>query len=303
MVPAGPVARPLATFTMDPDRRALLTNAGVRNSLDVLRVGDGFESVSAWDAMKKEEERIALKTGSQSVDAVIGGGFACGSVSELAGPPGLGKTQFGMQLCINVQLPISQGGADGQAIYIDTEGSFSVKRVAEMAQSAITKMGMTSQVTLEHMLNNIKLFRVHDHIQQIALLNQLENVLSKAPRIKLIVLDSIAFHFRFGFGDMGLRSRLLTSSAQILRKLAGTYSVCILVINQMTTKIIKVGLEDCSALVPALGDSWGHACTSRLILYMQNNTRHAMLVKSPNLPEAVAEYAISEGGIQDVSQE
>ncbi|KAJ3251774.1 hypothetical protein HDU77_005667 [Chytriomyces hyalinus] len=300
MVPAGPVARPLATFTMDPDRRALLSNAGVRNSLDVLRMGgsalepslskqagpDGFESVSAWDAMKKEHERVALTTGSQAVDAVIGGGFACGSVSELAGPPGLGKTQFGMQMCINVQLPVCRGGADGQAIYIDTEGSFSVKRVAEMAQSAIAKMDMTSKVTLEHMLNNIKLFRVHDHIQQMALLNQLEHVLSKQ-----------------GFGDMGLRSRLLTSSAQILRKLAGTYSVCILVINQMTTKIIKVGLEDCSALVPALGDSWGHACTSRLILYMQNNTRHAMLVKSPNLPEAVAEYAISESGIQDVPRE
>ncbi|KAJ3383478.1 DNA repair protein rad51c, partial [Chytriomyces hyalinus] len=228
MVPAGPVARPLATFTMDPDRRALLSSAGVRNSLDVLRVGggpssqaaiswthpftgsalepslskqagpDGFESVSAWDAMKKEQERVALTTGSQAVDVIIGGGFACGCVSELAGPPGLGKTQFGMQMCINVQLPGSQGGADGQAIYIDTEGSFSVKRVAEMAQSAIAKMDMKSKVTLEQMLNNIKLFRVHDHIQQMALLNQLEHVLSKSPKIKLIVLDSIAFHFRFG---------------------------------------------------------------------------------------------------------
>ncbi|KAI8840687.1 hypothetical protein BJ741DRAFT_596027, partial [Chytriomyces cf. hyalinus JEL632] len=49
------------------------------------------------------------------------------------------------------------------------------------------------------MLNNIKLFRVHDHIQQMALLNQLESVLSKyLEQIKLIVLDSITFHFRFG---------------------------------------------------------------------------------------------------------
>ena len=36
--------------------------------------------------------------------------------------------------------------------------------------------------------------------------------------------------------------------------------------NQMTTKVSDVG----SMLVPALGESWGHSCTNRIILYWKD---------------------------------
>jgi len=34
-----------------------------------------------------------------------------------------------LQLCITVQMPKEYGGTQGQAIYIDTEGSFNVSRI------------------------------------------------------------------------------------------------------------------------------------------------------------------------------
>lgn len=37
--------------------------------------------------------------------------------------PGVGKTQLGIQLCVDVQLPECYSGAAGEAVYIDTEGS------------------------------------------------------------------------------------------------------------------------------------------------------------------------------------
>jgi hypothetical protein len=40
-----------------------------------------------------------------------------------------------MQLCVNVQIPENFNGCSGQAVYIDTEGSFISKRVIEMAHS------------------------------------------------------------------------------------------------------------------------------------------------------------------------
>ncbi|KAI9324864.1 DNA repair protein rad51-like protein 3, r51h3,putative [Obelidium mucronatum] len=212
-----------------------------------------------------------------------------------------------MQLCVNVQLGTKSGGAEGEAIYIDTEGSFSVERVAEMAAARVERDCPTSnpqdqEDNVSAILTNIRVYRVHDHIEQIALLHQLETVVQENPKIKLIVLDSIAFHFRQGFGDMGLRSRLLSTSAQILRKLAGTYSICVLVVNQMATKVVKVGNQDVSTLVPALGDSWGHACTNRVVLFWRQGVRQAMLVKSPNYPENTASYTIVTGGILDVEQ-
>ena len=43
--------------------------------------------------------------------------------TEFCGVPGVGKTQLGIQLCVDVQLPECYSGAAGEAVYIDTEGS------------------------------------------------------------------------------------------------------------------------------------------------------------------------------------
>jgi RecA/RadA recombinase len=36
---------------------------------------------------------------------------------------------------MNVQIPKELGGVDGEALYIDTHGDFSVERVTEMAKN------------------------------------------------------------------------------------------------------------------------------------------------------------------------
>jgi RAD51-like protein 2 len=40
------------------------------------------------------------------------------------GVPGVGKTQLGMQLAINVQIPVKLGGVGGHAIYIDDKSQY-----------------------------------------------------------------------------------------------------------------------------------------------------------------------------------
>ena len=45
-----------------------------------------------------------------------------------------GKTQICHTLCVTCQLPLSQGGAEGKAIYIDTEGTFRPKRLVSIAE-------------------------------------------------------------------------------------------------------------------------------------------------------------------------
>lgn len=68
-------------------------------------------------------------------DELLGGGVCVARMTEFCGAPGVGKTQLGMQLCLNVQIPEQCGGVGGDAVYIDTEGSFIVERVCDMAEA------------------------------------------------------------------------------------------------------------------------------------------------------------------------
>jgi RAD51-like protein 2 len=49
---------------------------------------------------------------------------------------------------------------------------------------------IASAVTLESVLKNIHYYRVHDYVEQIALINVLPSVLQDHLRTKLIVMDS-----------------------------------------------------------------------------------------------------------------
>lgn len=56
------------------------------------------------------------------------GGMETGSITELYGEYRTGKTQLCHTLCVICQLPIEQGGGEGKAMYIDTEGTFRPER-------------------------------------------------------------------------------------------------------------------------------------------------------------------------------
>jgi len=85
------------------------------------------------------------------------------------------------------------------------------------------------------------------------------NVLCNYLQIRLVVIDSITFHFRMHFADMSVRTRLLHTMAQCLMSVAESNNAAVVLMNQVTTKVGEEG----GTLVPALGESWGHACTNR----------------------------------------
>jgi len=129
----------------------------------------------------------------------------------------------------------------------------------------------------------------------------LEELIAAHPKIKLVVIDSVAFHFRYNFADMALRNRLLNGQAQSLMVLAHAHSLAVVLTNQMTTKVHSGKDESLpSMLVPALGESWGHACTNRLILYWHLSQRHALLYKSASRQECSVPYAITARGVRSI---
>lgn len=151
---------------------------------------------------------------------------------------------------------------------------------------------------LQSVLSRIHYFRIHDYVQQLAVVQTLPTFLKVHPQVKLVVVDSIAFHFRQNFDDMSLRTRLLNGMAQHLLRLATTHKLAVVLMNQMTTKY--VGGSGKMQLAPALGESWGHAATNRVVLCWEDRVRTATLYKSPTMQEATIEYTVTADGIRSV---
>ena len=87
-----------------------------------------------------------ITTGSSELDALLKGGVETGSITEIFGEFRTGKTQLCHTLCVTCQLPLEQGGAEGKAMYIDTEGTFRPERLMEIAE----KYGLNGQDVLDN---------------------------------------------------------------------------------------------------------------------------------------------------------
>merc|ERR1719460_2980811 len=107
-----------------------------------------------------------------------------------------------MQLALDVQIPVAFGGLGGRAVYIDTEGSFMVQHDARMAEAVAT-------LDANDLLEGISYFRAHSATEQIAAINLLDELAREAHDVRLVVVDSIAFHFRQEFDNMARRTRVL----------------------------------------------------------------------------------------------
>ena len=116
-------------------------------------------------------------------------------------------------------------------------------------------------------------------------------------KVKIVICDSIAAHFRHDFDDMASRTRILGGMAQEFALVADRHKLAVLLTNHVTTKF----KESESRLVPALGDSWAHHCNTRLLCYWKDGERHANLMKSAFQPNATVPYTVTEDGVRDSS--
>lgn len=192
---------------------------------------------------------------------------------------------------------------------IDTEGSFMIKRVRQIAEHVVEHIvSIGSQddqerlselnYSADYVLSKIHFYRVHDWTEQLALINILPSILHDKPNVKLIVLDSVTFHFRHDFAEPQTKNRLLQNMAQTLTYLAEKHEMAVLILNQMTTKFSREA--ESSELVPALGDAWAHVCPIRVILFFDNikGTREARLVKSSTTQVNTVSYKVTQAGIR-----
>ncbi|KAJ6879184.1 DNA repair protein RAD51 [Populus alba x Populus x berolinensis] len=208
---------------------------------------------NAWDLLHEERSLMTrLTTSCADLDDILGGGISCKQVTEIGGVPGIGKTQLGIQLAVNVQMPSYCGGLGGKAIYIDTEGSFMGERAQEIAEACVEDISeykrflhkdlqaCQGEIHGKDVLQNIYFFRICSYTEQIALINYLEEFISDHKDVKIVIIDSVAFHFRQGFEDLALRTRILGEMALKLVKLAKMCNLAVTNICSLYCRFLSV---------------------------------------------------------------
>lgn len=250
----------------------------------------GFESAS--DLLKKREKVGKMTTGSKELDALLGGGFETGSVSELYSRFGVGKTQLGLQGTINVQLEKEKGGLGGTALFIDTEGTFRPERISQMARG----VGLEE----EEALDKVFVARAFNSDHQMLLAEKAGEFIEE-KNIKLIVVDSLTGLFRaeyVGRGTLASRQQKLNRHMHTLQRLSDLHNLVVIVTNQV---MANPGLLFGDPTTPIGGHIVGHASSYRVYLRKgKAEKRIARLVDSPCMPEGECVFKVTEKGIEDI---
>jgi len=299
-------------------RAEALFNAGYRSLMDiaVAPIGDlveqtGFGKVAAGKLIEQaralsdvgrikngnelvaEEGRYTyLTTGSPEIDNLIGGGYTTGWITELYGGYGSGKTQACLTASVMATRPKEEGGLDTDVIYVDSEGTFRISRVKQIAEAR--------GFDFDEVASRLHVVRANTSAHQIVLMDKIRQ-LGVEKNVKLLIVDSIISHFRaeyIGRGALAERQQLLNSYLSQLQSFAEARGAVVLVSNQVQE---SPGLMFGDPIRPVGGYVLGHSAQVHIYIRVGAKGRRVFkLMKSPILPNGEMFCAINSAGICDI---
>ena len=273
---------------------AEISETTAKKVIAIARANLQMDFESGEEIMEKRNNVIKITTGSSNVNNLFDGGIETGAITECYGQYGSGKSQIAHIMAVTCQLSRDKGGAEGMAVFIDTENTFRPERIIQLAKGA----GLDP----DEALKNIKVARALNSDHQMLLAEKVEDLIKKQGlNIKLIIVDSLTAHFRaefIGRGTLADRQQKLNKHMHALMRLADKYNLSVYVTNQVMAKPDMFFGDPTEAIG---GHIVAHNSTYRVYLRRgKKNTRVAKMVDSPNLPEAEAAFSITESGLKDV---
>ncbi|KAK5604902.1 PHD finger protein 14 [Crenichthys baileyi] len=169
---------------------------------------------TATEFHQRRAEIIQISTGSKELDKLLQGGIETGSITEMFGEFRTGKTQLCHTLAVTCQLPIDQGGGEGKAMYIDTEGTFRPERLLAVAE----RYGLVGS----DVLDNVAYARAFNTDHQTQLLYQASAMMAES-RYAMLIVDSATALYRTdysGRGELSARQGHLGRFLRMLLRLA-----------------------------------------------------------------------------------
>ncbi|KAI0120393.1 P-loop containing nucleoside triphosphate hydrolase protein [Hypoxylon sp. NC0597] len=222
-----------------------------------------------------------LETFDQALNDVIGesssalprpGGLQKGQVVEIWGPPGSGKTAFGVHLAANT---LRKGE---KVIWVDGFHPVSPGRLHDVITPALhSSSAHAATPSLEDQKKNFLHFRTPTLAHLIALLcKPTTNAIPSDT--SLIVIDTLSSLVNYAFprnfeprqsqkgpGPSARRLQVLQFLISTLQKLAATRDLCVVILSQCAT---RMQLEHGATLIPAINAStWEQGIATRLFLF------------------------------------
>uniref|UniRef100_A0A7I5E8T7 RECA_2 domain-containing protein n=1 Tax=Haemonchus contortus TaxID=6289 RepID=A0A7I5E8T7_HAECO len=224
-----------------------------------------------------------LSSGCPLLDDLIGGGFLPGTVTEISGEAGCGKSQ----ICMQLAATSIANGLD--VVCVETERGFSVKRVhqmlefrAENVEEALQHLLISSPSTIEQFMH---------------VLTKLEQSTEELSKTSVLVIDSIATFFRGRLHREDLQNwrRVLV----ILCNVAIRHNVAVIYVNHVASR--KDPSSEEWATAPFLFHVLARRPTIRIWLKRASDgpktSRSITLMKSPFSPKLSAEFFITNSGV------
>ncbi|CAG13017.1 unnamed protein product, partial [Tetraodon nigroviridis] len=262
---------------------------------------------TATEFHQRRAEIIQISTGSKELDKLLQGGIETGSITEMFGEFRTGKTQLCHTLAVTCQLPIDQGGGEGKAMYIDTEGTFRPERLLAVAERRVSGRSLAVYGLVgSDVLDNVAYARAFNTDHQTQLLYQASAMMAES-RYALLIVDSATALYRTDYsgrvwrrcgdnqsgGGTGRRGRHVFrrsqethwrqhSGSRFYHPVSGVFKTCGYGITEETSEFVQLVLFAVCTLRKGRGE-----------------TRICKIYDSPCLPEAEAMFAINADGVGD----
>lgn len=224
-----------------------------------------------------------MPTGCQALDALLGGGVERGTVTEVFGEGGSGKSNIVLVLAANVAR------AGKKAIIIDTEG-ISLERLFQVAG------GPKDREAAERLMRAIFIFDASDLDEQEEAVNKAIVLAEQREDVDFVALDSATSHYRRYVGtdeEVRARQRLGLMVTRLLR-CARMRKIPVVITNQVYTDI-EAGRDE-----PIGGHHLGHS--SKAIVRLERagrGRRRATIEKHRSIGEgASAEFTLTTDGLE-----
>ncbi len=229
---------------------------------------------------------VRYTSGCRSIDELLGGGFESGTVTQLYGEAGSGKTNICLQTAIECAI------RGKRVIYIDNEG-FSPERFIQIVR------GRNKGDEIESIAHRILIYEPQNFEQQTACISDVEQVIEQHKDIALVILDSATLFYRLELDDersIYLR-RVLANQIEQLLMLARRYELAVIITNQVYADIEYEG-----KFRPSGGYALEHL--SKVIIQLEklpegSGKRRATIKKHRSMPEDIScEFVITGKGVE-----
>lgn len=269
-------------LTKEPEQVASITKLSYSAVLQLRR--DLFQEHSAFPSCsyglyQSWLDCPALGTGIGALDGMLGGGMMPGTVYELFGEEGVGRTQLAITLAAaSVENP------DKSVVYVDTKNDLCPQRLLEILEQRKVNSGQNesicsraSQTELSACLGRVMVARVYKAQDLCPALREVDTKMSSSQngpwsKVKLLILDNLASPLLPYVGGPNLQDGFSVGCqvGQMLHQLATTRNLAVVAVNNARRRQGEV--------LPSLGKMWAGLADVRIFMEKVEGARRKMSV-------------------------